>query len=391
MINRSLRKMWPALRVLPPALPNSAELSWILVRAFAAPESTAPKNIDGRKVLALAEQLDLAERIATRHAATLFEQLGAAAARQMTAQRLRSVAVDRVLAALVDELLAVAKDLAVPVVLLKHAALRRRGFVAEGERQARDVDLLVDPTQAARLQAGLIERGFASAEFTPVHHLPTLTRGRGEVVEIHHKLWGIHLAHPRDDAAAASLPTALTWELPDGSQTLSQALMAVHAVVHGLIQHRSSPEGYPSMRAIADLCAINWREADVEDKWRALLPKPDHAQLMRAAVCLSRALTDGMPTDGLRDEERALLSHVVAASTNAGYRRALHFERVFDGDTLREVPSTLWRALLGPSRARRPADWAPPPHAAPGTASARTAELLEDARSYVAFTLRRGR
>lgn len=340
--------MWHAFRARAPAVEPSEELNWVLLRAFATRSVRLPRQIDGARSAALSRQLDLGARIATLHATCLADELGAASARELTFQRLEVIALDRILGRVAQEVAEVARSSQVPLVLLKHAALRRAGIVAEGERSARDVDVLVPTRRATEFQERLIARGFRPGTRAPSFHLPTLVRGRGEVVEIHHTLWGVRLSGKNVDANAEDLIEAgHTESWPDGVRTLSRQALVAHAIVHGLVQHRRSPGSYPSMRALLDLAAIGLFGEDAETKCQALIGHATDESLTRAAMRLSHILTSGIDISTLHkaSPEFRLLSHVIAASGNDSYRRALRLEKIFELESFTDLRQRLAATL----------------------------------------------
>ncbi len=80
-------------------------------------------------------------------------------------------------------------DSTTPVALLKGAHLALRVYDDPGVRDMIDIDLLLSPDAARRLQGRLVERGFATRpqweRDNPGHHLPRLERPGSHDVEIH--------------------------------------------------------------------------------------------------------------------------------------------------------------------------------------------------------------
>jgi hypothetical protein len=317
-----------------------------------------PARVNGSSVVALGRKLDLAARIATRHANTLAAELGASAAREMVFTRLEVQALDRVLSAVTTEIVEVARQLELPMVLLKHAALRHAGYVAEGERHARDVDVLLPSQRAPDLQRALLARGFQHGSIAPPFHLPPLTRRPGEVVEVHQSVWGLRLNknHRSNQPvnAADLIAAGLTSEIAPGLHIPIRNVLAAHAVVHGLVQHRTSPEGYPSMRALADLVALGALRGDQETNFLQHVSPGADSALAMTALRLSQAMTEGvdMATLDPASAEVELLSHVVASGCDDAYRRALRFERLSELGSLHALGKVARGALLSPRPAR---------------------------------------
>ena len=340
--------MWPALRIEAPPLEISPELRWVLTRAFAPIETQVPQLPDSVAVFRLAEQLDLVTRIATRSADAIGNELGVNAARSFAFQRLEALALERELQQVASEVITLALALQLPVILLKHAALRATDKVREGERRARDVDVLVPRGRAPELQQALLGAGFRAPLPSLVsHHLPTLVRGPGEVVEVHESLWGVRIpgvGAPGVDTGAEELICAgLTYPLARGGLVPAPEVLAAHFIVHGLVQHRTSPDGYPSMRAITDLVVLTESELAVTASCSKYVSKELADVPVDAAFRLARALTLGTDIAMLARQvpELRLLSHVLAASTDEDYRRALRFERIGELLASRELTHTL--------------------------------------------------
>jgi hypothetical protein len=374
--------MWPAFRVRPPAFEHSPELNWVLSRAFATISN--PTTVDGFSALALSERLDVAARIAARHERDLAQELGPDAARQLAFRRLETFAIERVLGRLSDEVKEVAAARGISLILIKHAALRRAGLVQAGTRFARDLDVLVPRAQAQELQSALVERGFRGGPSATALHLPTLTRGPGEAVEIHVLLWGLAVAGmPAANGltAEALISGGLTTSMSDGVQVPVRKVLATHAVVHGLVQHRTSPDGYPPMRAIADLVDIGVSGSAAESACCELLWRSRHRALLCAALRLAQSLKEGPVCElAPQSDERQLLSHLLAASGNDSYRSALRFERIFEPRELNGI----WRTIGGAFRPQQP-------HGPTATHANRTtiSALIAQSANYLKAQLRR--
>lgn len=381
-------------RIRAPAFEPSDELRWVLLRAFAPPAARVPIRINQTRILELSRRLDLSARIATRNPDALVKELGADVARQMAFHRLETLAKDRTLRAVSGEVIEEATRLAMPVVLLKYAALRRAGLIEPGERHARDVDVLVPPSRAGELQCALIARGFRSAPNAPAFHLPTLLRGHDEVVEIHHALSGLRLPNrARTSAVTADdlIASGLTQQIADeGSARIpTHEILTTHAIVHGFVQHRTSPEGYPSMRALADVVALGASGVAADNPCEPYVERAQVA-LCRAALRLGVELRCGYDITRLpRDSpEKSLLDHVIASGLDDTYREALRFERLWE---FASVAAALRAGAAALSRPR--GHFRSAPHGdLPERQLAKAFELARSAASYLELRLRaRGR
>lgn len=128
-------------------------------------------------------------------------------------------------------------DAAIPVTLLKGAALVEAGVVPAGERPMADLDVLVDASVAARAHAIAGTAGFHSRasgdtwEYaaTRHHHLPVLDDGHGTTLEVHHRL--LDGTHPQRRLDAA----IRTRSVPLGGtdlRRLDEVASWLHLAVH---------------------------------------------------------------------------------------------------------------------------------------------------------------
>ncbi len=313
----------------PPALELSAELNWVLVRAFGPLESRAPALGSRERAVELADGLDLAARVATRQPhARLLDELGPDLARKLQMLRLRVVALNQILMQTTTLVVECAADLGVPVVLLKHSALRALGMVELGARDARDVDVLVDGASAGALQQELCARGFEPAtEASPDQHLPTLLRGPGEVVEVHHALSGLVLPGAGGIRAASDLIAGGYATLLDNAHVPIPSLLAAHALVHGLVQHRTATELYPALRVVCDLCDLGFSRVD-DAACRDIVSSQLPSDTIDAARALTEALSSGHDPRELGEHTQAfeLFAHLVAGAMDPDYQQALFLE-----------------------------------------------------------------
>ena len=374
----------------PPRLELSPELRWVMSRAFAPLElgSATGALASPERALELAVALDLVGRIATRQPHDrLLTELGVEPARKLQMLRLRVVALNQILARTTELVLHTAAPLGARVVLLKHAALRALGVVEPGARDARDVDVLVDGSLAGALHDALCEQGFriASAQH-PEQHLPTLLREPGEVVELHHTLAG--LAVPGGNgASAASLLVAQGYTTPSpGSRAHVPvpALLAAHALVHGLVQHRTATDLYPALRTICDLCDLNF--ANVDDvACRAFVSSELSGAAIDAVHTVVAALSAGAdPRDmGESSPGFELFAHLVAGAVDPDYQQALFLEG-------RHLASAV-RARLTSFRPTATSERPGAPAAAHGAEVRRVAtRVARSCAGYARLKLRRG-
>lgn len=312
----------------------TAELHWVLLRAFGPARGPFPGRVDGPQALALAADLGLVERIGARVPPSLLvAELGPAATRELALYRLRAVAGVRGLCDLIPDLASAMAAAGIPVVLLKFAALHAGGYLAEGSRAAGDVDVLVPESDAPRAAQALIDRGFfgSEAKVADHHHWPPLHDRQGRVVELHTRLPGLKQPGARRFAGVEALEKAGGLEpapgLGPGCHIPRRDLLAAHVIAHGFAQHRGA-DAYPVTRALADVIdllpgsrratGLGWAAGWIAD---ALPPSEVDAILGLCDALEQGDLADLETRPGTR--EGALLRHVLASSLDPDYRRSL--------------------------------------------------------------------
>jgi len=308
----------------------TAEIRWVLLRAFGPPAQVCSHRIDPARATELATDLGLVERIGARAPADLLvAELGREAARQLTAARLRAVAGVGALAELVAELAAMAASSSIPIVPLKFAGLHAGGHLLLGSRGAGDVDVLVREQDAERAAWLLGARGFQPVGMTAAeHHLPPWQDGRGRMVELHTRLPGLRVpGHARfcgfeDLESAGGLRPAPGFG--DACHLLRPHPMVAHLVAHGLAHHGGADD-YPVARMLADVIDVLAGDCRTlgagAREWL-----DDHVGGLEAVLGLCDRLKAG-DLDGLAagaaPPEAGLLRHVLAGSLDADYRSRL--------------------------------------------------------------------
>ncbi len=309
----------------PPVVQIDASLAWVLRAAFAAdlPDSL-PEH--PKRALHLARKLEVSARIAARllpigrSASSLFE-------RELDLDFRTNIAVDALLSQGLEDVLRVASLHSTPVVALKYAALRLGKITQPGTRVAADLDLLVPAAAASSLAEALLTIGFRrTGTRSHAHQLEALVGPYGAVVELHLHIPGVQVANGgfatvRDlfdaqmvapaEGACASLPTP--------------ALLAAHALAHGLLQNRATPQSYSLLRMLSDLADLRRRQPEGLLSSAARHLSPPIAGLCVAAedlsVKLSRGVFEGSSFDSTPAQQ--LLSHCLGARLDAEYSRRL--------------------------------------------------------------------
>jgi hypothetical protein len=324
------------LRFEPPACAVPPSLQWALVRAFGPVGQKRLPQASGAQALELARMFDLAARIGGRHPLpSLAAEVGtrAAAAFALEHEAARRAAV--LLGELGAEVARASASLGVPIVLLKFAALRASGRVADGLRVAGDVDVLAPRVAAPTLAAALGTLGLTPAGFPGgAHQLPQLRDGSGRRVEVHVHVPGVRVSAQAPPATIDDLATHGLLQrtgLPGDCSVPLPHVMAAHAVAHGLAQHGFAPHAYPGLRMVGDLIALGAHE-DGAALARAAFPlvaTEVSADELEAAVALAARLARGDTTlfEPGPSLEARLLRHVVAGRLDEDYARSLRLRR----------------------------------------------------------------
>lgn len=328
------------IRFRPPRLTVPPELGWVLARAFGPPEVRLQALPHDDAAWRLACRLDLAARIGTRTPLPLLEaEVGAEAARGFVSGGVAVALADERCVETARLAAAAAAALGIEPIFLKGMALRLAGAVRPGSRFAGDVDVLVDPGQAAGLESRLVEAGWAaSPQGETGHHLRQLQPpGPRSVLEIHVLLPGVCLGGGRF-ASAADLRRAGLVERVDSlgapAAVPVRRVLVAHALVHGVAQHGLSPREYPATRMLADLADLGAGEPDRAGDWAAavgLVAADVDAQEAEAVRELVRALSAGiLPETGA---SQLILDHVLAGALDDRYARAVAHSGLGRGPT----------------------------------------------------------
>ena len=336
----------------PPPIALTRELRWVLLRAFGPPESGFPGPVDAVRAARLATDLGVVERIGARvRSHLLVAELGREVACQLAAARLQVLAGVERLCDLLPELASAGEASAIPIVLLKFAALYAGGHLAQGSRAAGDLDVLVREGDAERATAVLIGLGFGVAETTMAdHHLPPLQDGRGRVVELHTRVPGLRRPGNPRFASFEALEAAGALEpargLGRGCHVLRRDAMVAHLVAHGLAHHGGADE-YPVTRMLADVIDLLpdgcRRTGSGAREWIADDVTPtDLEAVLGLCDALRKGDLEGIVNGGEASREGALLRHVVAGGLDPEYRSALRVSHLLR--PLTDEPR--WRKFL---------------------------------------------
>lgn len=320
-----------------------------------------PAGLPPGEAIALARELWLSARIAARHGRVrLAAELAAEDAAEFHQDRMAALAAELGWLGQARQLASVAAELGVGVVFLKFMALCLTGRLAEGSRRASDLDVLVAPAEATKLEAALRDRGLAPLSGSAYeHHLPALAAPLGGAIEIHTKVLGLRLGRRGASAELVDLAQRglleRVHELPGACYVPVPAVLTAHALVHGLAQHGFAPHSYPMLRLLADLADLDFGlDRPLPEEIRAALLRDLPLGELQAAAALVSQLVEGdlapLGESPHASGEAALLHHLLAGALDPDYRASLRLRMLWhplsDRGAVRAVAGSLSRALF---------------------------------------------
>lgn len=221
---------------------------------------------------------------------------------RLTSARVRGEAYGRDVGWEIDRIHRALVPIGVRPVFLKGAAYVAAGLPCGVGRVLADVDILVDEVDIPRVEAALVEHGWAFAKLDPyderyyrewMHELPPLVhRRRGTMLDVHHRILPkTGRLHP---------PTARLLEKAvraDGARVLSPAHMVLHSAAH-LFQ---DGEVAAALRDVADIHDLLTHFGQSSGFWEELAAEADLLTLGRplyyAARYASRLLGTSLPDE----------------------------------------------------------------------------------------------
>lgn len=331
--------MGRSFRFDPPEVKPREELVWLLRRAFGPVDlEWEPLATWARLVLLkLADQLDVAARIASRTPTGRLEtEAGAEAAAGLSRAQASVATVSLIVDRVCDEIAAAAAAISTPAIFLKGAALQLGGVVPAGSRSMGDVDVLVPQSAADELQSRLVKNGALAVEGPASdHQLQWLKHPSGLGIEVHTAIPGVRL----DGRSSASADEVLEMDgcrrldaFPGQALILKDHLMLAHLLVHGLAQHGLKPDSYPSTRMVADLGdlvpdATGWSLLQPEVMpWIERDVTEEEVGACRDVVLDLATGIDPASILGFSGHRGRFLRHVVAAAIDPEYGRAIRLQ-----------------------------------------------------------------
>jgi Uncharacterised nucleotidyltransferase len=337
------------MRFRPPPLALSAELRWMLLRAFGPAGAPFPGSLNPGKALSLARTFEVSARIAARQGRErLAAEMGPETAAGFARDRTAAAASGLRLMEAVRQVAEAAAPLEIPLAFLKFAALEGVGLLAAGSRSACDVDVLAPEERAGDLHRALAAAGYRSSAMPAMEHqLPPLAAPSGAVVEIHRHLPGVRIGGGPSatfealDREGLLAPLA---EQPGRCSAPAPEVLAAHVLVHGLGQHGYWPASYSLLKMMADLLdlgaealtprALSWTAKDVP----AVEAEAVRRLCLRLAAGEYPAAWDGT--------EEALLRHILAGRLDPGYERSLRLGLFQPVPSDRPRPVQLARSIV---------------------------------------------
>lgn len=346
----------PAIRFHPPPVALTAELRWLLARAFGPPEAEVAPPGDREGAVALARRFELASRIASRvDRERLTREVAEAGAAHLARDRAVAAAMGLQLLNTAHRVAEVAAALSIPLVGLKFLALEGCGRLLPGSRSACDVDLLAPGPAATPLWRALIGAGFEASGLPEYdHQLPSLVAPGAGAVEIHRIVPGLRLDGRRSATYAALAERGLLTPVEGYGGVFSAPVaevQAAHTVVHGLGQHGFWPASYSLFKMIADLADLDRGPAAcaaLSERARGWIESDVPRLELTAACALCRRLVAGEdPDGGWERPERVLLDHLLAGRLDPDYEKALRLGLFRHQPSDRSAPVRLLRSVVG--------------------------------------------
>jgi hypothetical protein len=331
--------MRSGFRFDPPQVEVSAELRWLLWRAFgtAGEVLTGVADLDKETVTDLARRFDLGARVGVRTpSGILTAELGSETARWFRQQHAGAAARYLLAEQVCCELAKAGRLLEIPLVFLKGAALYLGGKAAPGSRNMGDIDVLAPEEGARRLQRTLVEAGCrAYTGRESEHQLQFLSHRSGLGIEVHKKIPGLRFEGRSSAKACELIERELVQPAPgmEGDCYLpSDEVLLAHVLVHGIAQHGLSPQGYPMARMLADVQDLGaddqmWRNAC---RWIERDASREEVEAVAGLADRLAAGEDPAEVAVVEDAAGTMLRHLVAGLLDEGYAQSMKFRSLTD-------------------------------------------------------------
>ena len=333
----------------PPRFSLDSELEWVLRRAFGPLEWAPTTSISGQRLVDVALRLDVASRIAARQPRGVIErEMGLKAAQRLREQYVGTVAREALLDHALNEFLVHAAASGVSCILLKYAALNRMGVLRVGSRVACDIDVLVPQARARELQAILIEKGYQDLGLPESsHQLAALRDPSGVLIELHVHVPLVILGLGQHFARAENLQAAGLTMQSGNAFIPAAAIVAAHAIAHGLMQHAQVPHVYSPLKTFADLADLQVATPDVVEQARAYLSGTMTTEDLTSVYTLALALQKGDLVTAVQGGPGLILRHALASQLDRRYAIRLRLGSLTQrrGPSVRRSPAQFFMAL----------------------------------------------
>jgi len=350
------------IRFRPPNLQGSPEIDWVLLRAFGPPSVGvgAVEELDRQAACDIARQLSLMARIRTRTPReTLEVEVGSENLELFDRDAVLNAGMELQHEQVCRDLARLARELSIPVILLKGMALRFLEATPSGSRRTGDIDVLVPSESSGRFYEALVVSGCEPSGIrAPEHHLSVLQHALGSAIEVHHEIDGVRF----DDRGYATAEQCLEGNLvveadgnPPGTLLPVEPLLVAHLLAHGLSHHGKAPEAYPAFQPLADLQDLGIGQPAGKSVAResvAWIAGDVSGGEVSAVIGLLRRLSAGERSAGFlgdTSDSATLLRHWLAGCLDADYSKSLKLGRRLEGsrgrNRLLEIVRTGWQAV----------------------------------------------
>jgi len=307
----------------PPRVPIDADLAWLLRAAFASDASpTLPHRPE--QALQIARATQLAGRVAARLGTWRGGSSLGALAQDFSEDYYANIAKETLLMQAQQRIAELAERLEIPLIAVKFGGLRLARVISPGARVVSDLDILLPKARARDFWHALLAAGFLRTnthEYS--HQLEALIDAYGAVIDLHIHLPGV-VVQGGFATADQLIAHGLVTRMPGGIFAPSAGVLAAHAIVHALVQNRSTPQTYSPLRMLSDVMDLRHIDSRVvHNAMSYLAPELGTTceTLERLCASLAEGAFDTPSFDGT--SEQTLLWHCLAARVDFDYAERL--------------------------------------------------------------------
>ena len=237
----------------------------------------------------------------------------------------QNVAKETLLMQAQQQIVEVAERLQIPLIAVKFGGLRLAGVISPGARLVADLDILLPKAQARDFWRGLLTAGFLRTHTHEYpHQLEALVDPYGAVIDLHIHLPGVIVEMGGFATADQLIARGLVTRTRGTMFVPSAGVLAAHAIVHALVQNRSTPQTYSPLRMLSDVMDLRRTDPNVVHNAAGYLA-PELGTtcetLERLCAALGEGAFDRPSFDGT--SEQILLWHCLAARLDFDYAERL--------------------------------------------------------------------